>query len=142
MRKLHVVIDTNILIAALRSPRGVSYQILRLLGSAYFDIHISVPLLLEYESIAKRYLDDLSVNGDDVDDLLDYICTTAQAHQVYYTWRPFLPDPNDEMILEIAVTAGCDGIVTFNKKDFRGCEKFGLQLWSPVELLRKIGVLQ
>jgi hypothetical protein len=46
------------------------------------------------------------------------------------------------MLLEIAVTAGCDGIVAFNKKDFRGCERFGLQLWTPVELLQKIGLIQ
>lgn len=142
MRKLQLVIDTNVLIAALRSPHGLSYQVLRLLGSIYFDIHLSVPLLLEYESITKRYLDDLAVDEKEVDRLLNYICLIAHKHAIYYAWRPFLPDPKDEMLLETAVTAGCDGIVTFNKKDFRGCERFGLQLWTPVELLQKIGVVQ
>jgi predicted nucleic acid-binding protein len=142
MRKLQLVIDTNILIAALRSPHGLSYQVLRLLGSAYFDIHLSVPLLLEYESVAKRYLGELAVDEKDIDSLLNYICLVAYKHEIYYAWRPFLPDPNDEMLLEIAVTAGCDGIVAFNKKDFRGCERFGLQLWTPVELLQKIGLIQ
>jgi len=56
-------------------------------------------------------------------------------------WRPALRDPNDEMLLELAVTAGCDAIITFNKRDFRGCEQFGLRLLTPLELLQEIGVL-
>ncbi|MFN8487462.1 MAG: putative toxin-antitoxin system toxin component, PIN family [Caldilineaceae bacterium] len=142
MHRLQIVIDTNVLLAGLRSPRGASYQVLRLLAGGYFDVNISVPLVLEYESIAKRYLDDLPINAQDVEELIDYVCTIAHAHEVHYTWRPFLPDPNDEMILELAVSASCDAIVTFNKRDFRGCEQFGLRLLTPVELLQEIGVLK
>ncbi len=126
---------------ALRSPFGASYRMLRLPGQGYFDIHISVPLILEYESVAVRHLGELPITEDDVEVILDYICLVGIAHEIYYTWRPFLPDPYDDMVLEVAIAGGCDAIVTFNKQDFRRCERFGLRLLTPAELLREIGVL-
>ena len=142
MAALQIVIDTNVVVAALRSPRGASHRMIRLLGSGHFDIHISVPLILEYESVVLRQLDDLPITPGDVDDVLNYICQVAVAHEIYYTWRPFLSDPDDDMLLEIAVTSGSDAIVTFNKHDFSGCERFGLRLLTPADLLREIGVLE
>jgi putative PIN family toxin of toxin-antitoxin system len=139
---LHVVIDTNVVLAGLRSPRGASYQVLSLLGRGYFDVHISVPLILEYESVALRHLDDLPISNGDVNDFLNYVCHVGVAHEIYYTWRPFLNDPNDDMVLEVAVASGSAAIVTFNKHDFHGCECFGLRLMTPAELLQKIGVLK
>lgn len=141
MPGLQIVLDTIVLIAALRSPHGASYRVLGLIGQGPFDIHIAVPLVLEYEGVALRYLDDLPITRDDVDDVLDYICRVGIAHEIYYVWRPFLPDPDDDMVFEAAVTGGCDAIVTFNKQDYRGCERFGLRLITPAELLREIGVL-
>lgn len=142
MAALQIVIDTNVVLAGLRSPRGASYQVLTLLGRDLFDVHISVPLILEYESVAVRHLDDLPISNSDVDDVLDYICRVGVAHEIYYTWRPFLSDPDDDMVLEVAVASGSAAIVTFNKHDFRGCERFGLRLLTPAELLKEIGVLQ
>lgn len=139
---LQIVIDTNVLFAGLRSPKGASYHVLRLLGHGFFDVHISVPLVLEYESTAMRYLDDLPITRSDVDAVLNYICEVAIAHEIYFVWRPFLKDPGDDMVLEVAVASGSDAIVTFNKQDFRGAEQFGLQLLTPGELLREIGVLK
>ena len=63
------------------------------------------------------------------------------SEKIYYLWRPFLSDPRDDRVLELAVTAECDFIVTFNKSDFRGVEQFGLEALTPQEFLRKIGVL-
>ena len=142
MAALQIVIDTNVVLAGLRSPRGASYQVLTLLGRDLFDVHISVPLILEYESVAVRHLDDLPISNSDLDDVLDYICRVGVAHEIYYTWRPFLSDPDDDMVLEVAVASGSAAIVTFNKHDFRGCERFGLRLLTPAELLKEIGVLQ
>jgi putative PIN family toxin of toxin-antitoxin system len=139
---LQIVIDTNVVIAALRSPRGASYRVLSLLGSRHFDVHISVPLVLEYESVALRHLDALPITGGDVEDVLNYICRVGIAHEIYYIWRPFLSDPEDDMVLEVAVASGSAAIVTFNKHDFRGCERFGLRLLAPAELLQEIGVLK
>ena len=133
MAALQIVIDTNVVFASLRSPRGASYQVLKLMGRGYFDIHLSVPLVLEYESVAVRYLNDLPITSQDVDDVLNYVCQVGIPHEIYFIWRPFLTDPGDDMVLEIAVASGSDAIVTFNKHDFRGCEQFGLTLLTPVE---------
>ena len=142
MAALQIVVDTNVVLAALRSPHGASYQVLGLMGHGHFDIHISVPLILEYESVAVRHLDDLPITSSDINDLLNYICQVGIAHEIYYTWRPFLSDPDDDMVLEVAVASASHAIVTFNKHDFRGCERFGLRLLTPAELLREIGVLK
>lgn len=142
MAPLQIVLDTNVLYAALRSPYGASYQVLRLLGDSRFTINLSVPLVLEYEDVAKRNAAELDLTGDDIDVLLDYFCSIADLCEVYYTWRPSLRDPHDEMVLELAVTAGCDAIVTFNKKDFAGSERFGIRLLTPVELLYTIGAIE
>lgn len=142
MATLQVVVDTNVVLAGLRSPHGASYQVLRLLGHGLFDIHISVPLILEYESVAVRYLDDLPISRSDVEVVLNYVCKVGIAHEIFYLWRPFLSDPADDMVLEVAVASRSTAIVTFNKDDFRGCERFGLRLFTPAELLKEIGVLR
>lgn len=139
MLRLQIVVDTNVIIAALRSPSGASYRLLELFGRGRFDVHITVPLVLEYESVAVRYLDDLPINRSDVEDVLNYVCRVGVAHEIYYTWRPFLSDPNDDMVLEAAVASGSTVIVTFNKSDFRGSERFGLRLLTPAEILDEIG---
>jgi len=139
---LQIVLDTNVLYAALRSPRGASYQVLRLLGGNWFTINLSVPLVLEYEDVAKRHVAEWGLSGHDIDVLLDYLCSIANLYEVYYTWRPSLRDPDDEMVLELAVAAGCDAIVTFNKRDFAGSERFGIRLLTPVELLYEIGAIR
>lgn len=142
MARLQLVIDTNVILAALRSPHGASYHVLNLVGGEQFDIHISVPLILEYESVAMRHLDDLPITISDINDVLNYICQVGIAHEIYYTWRPLLNDPDDDMVLEVAVASASHAIVTFNKHDFRGCERFGLRLLTPAELLQEIGVLK
>jgi len=76
-----------------------------------------------------------------IDDVLDYICKVAHHRKIYYLWRPFLSDPGDDRVLELAVTAECDFIVTFNQSDFQGIKQFGLAAITPQEFLRKIGAL-
>ncbi len=89
-----------------------------------------------------RYLADRPISRSDVVDVLDYVCRVAIAHEIYYTWRPFLSDPDDDRVLEAAVASGSTVIVTFNKNDFRGCERFGLRLLTPAEILNEIGELK
>lgn len=141
MGQYHIVIDTNVLTAALRSKRGASYRLLMLINGGKFDIHISVPLVLEYEEVAKRLLEDISLTEQDIDDVLDYLCAVARRHQIFYLWRPFLKDPKDDMVLELAVTANCDFIITYNKRDFQGAERFSLRVVTPKEFLEEIGEL-
>jgi len=141
MGQPRIVIDTNVLAAALRSKRGASYRLLNLINSEKFSIHISVPLVLEYEDAAKKLLEDIPLTEQDVDDILDYLCAVAQRHQIFYLWRPFLKDAKDDMVLELAVTADCDFIVTYNERDFQGAERFGLRVVTPKEFLEEIGEL-
>lgn len=141
MEQPRIVIDTNVLVATLQSKWGASYKLLSLINSEKFSIHVSVPLVLEYEDVAKGLLADIPLTEQDVDDILDYLCAVAQRHQIFYLWRPFLKDPKDDMVLELAVTANCDFIVTYNKRDFQGAERFGLRVVTPKEFLEEIGEL-
>jgi putative PIN family toxin of toxin-antitoxin system len=136
-----VVIDTNVFIAALRSKRGASYLLLSLLDSGKFVPYISVPLVLEYEDVAIRQLGSLVLSEQDITDILDYICKVAVHQSIFYLWRPVLKDPKDDMVLELAVAADCQYIVTFNIRDFVGSEQFGIQVVPPKVFLQHIGVL-
>ncbi len=141
MTVYQIVIDTNVWIAALRSDRGASYKLLTLIDSGAYEANISVPLILEYEETAKRLVGEIPLTESDIDDILDYICKVANHRQIYYLWRPFLSDPDDDMVLELAITAECEFIVTYNQSDFHGVEQFGLSAVTPKEFLQKIGAL-
>ncbi len=134
-----VVIDTNVFISALRSSRGASHKLLMLVGGRRFEIALSVPLVVEYEGAAKRMADATGLDDADVDDIIDYLCSVASLHEIHFLWRPVLRDPRDDHVLELAVEAGCDAIVTHNVDDFDGCEGFGIEAVRPGELLRRIG---
>jgi putative PIN family toxin of toxin-antitoxin system len=136
-----IVLDTNVLIAALCSQQSASYKILSLIGMGKFDLTISVPLVLEYEDVAKRQSRPLRLSHKVIDDILDYVCQVGEWRHIFFLWRPFLKDPKDDMVLELAVEAGCDYIVTFNRKDFVGAEQFGLQVIAPRDFLQLIGEL-
>lgn len=141
MSRHQIVIDTNVLVSALRSKRGASYRLLMCLGDERFDIHISVPLVLECEDAAKNSLDAILLTEQDIDDIIDYLCAVGQHHKLYYLWRPYLRDPKDDMVLELAVAADCDFIITYNRRDFEGTEKFGIDILTPQEFLKRIGEL-
>jgi putative PIN family toxin of toxin-antitoxin system len=136
-----IVIDTNVFVAALRSRRGASYKLLTLIDSGKFAANVSVPLVLEYKDAAKRLIDQIALTTRDMDHILDYICVVARHHAVFYLWRPFLKDLKDDMVLELAVSARCDFIVTYNQRDFEGVEQFGISVITLKEFLRKIGEL-
>lgn len=137
---INVVIDTNVLISALRSNQGASYKLISLIGTGKFDISLSVPLLIEYEAVSKRKKFEHLIDTD-IDDLLNYLCKVADKRDIFFLWRPFLKDPKDDMILELAVEAGCEYIITYNLDDFKGIEQFGLEAITPKQFLIKIGEL-
>ncbi len=137
-----VVLDTNILVTALRSNLGASFQVLSAVGTGKFDITLSVPLLLEYEEFLLRESYHLKLSKNDIQDLLDYLCRVAFHQDIFYLWRPILPDPQDDHILELAIAAGCHTIITYNRRDFVGVEKFGLKILTPAEFLASLGELK
>jgi putative PIN family toxin of toxin-antitoxin system len=137
-----VVLDTNVVFSALLSSQGASHKLLSLVGiSDRFQINVSVPLVLEYEDVLKRASDSLGLTHQDIDDILDYLCSVAQRRQIFFLWRAVLRDPKDEFVLELAVEGGCEFIVTYNQRDFSGIERFGLRTISPRDFLRLIEVL-
>lgn len=137
---IQIAIDTNVLVSALRSQNGASFKLLSLVGiSKQFEINLSVPLVLEYEDVTNRQRHINGLSAQDISGILDYLCSIANCRQIYFLWRPFLKDPKDDMVLELAVEAQCQYIISFNKKDFAGIEKFGLQVLTPQEFLKEIG---
>lgn len=83
---------------------------------------------------------EIGLSLDAIDDIIDYLCAVAVPHQIHYLWRPMLPDPKDDRVLEVAVAGECGFVVTYNGKDFRGVEQFGIQVLTPSDFLRQLGV--
>lgn len=99
---IHAVLDTNVLVSALRSKRGASFELLRRVGDARWRLHLSTALLLEYEEIARREAQHLWLHPERIEAVLDYVSSHSQEHAISFCWRPFLADPVDDFILELA----------------------------------------
>jgi putative PIN family toxin of toxin-antitoxin system len=133
-----VVLDTNVLVSATRSRSGASFEILSRVGTEAFDIAVSVPLVLEYEDALLRNLAATSLDENDIRDVIDYLCSVAVRQEIFFLWRPFLRDPGDDLVLEAAVAADCDFIVTYNLRDFAGIDRFDLRALSPGDFLNEL----
>jgi len=138
---MKLVIDTNVLVAALRSRNGASNALLirALDGSTVWLC--SVPMFLEYEDVLMRaeFVLDTGHSRAALATFLTDIAAAITPVELNFLWRPQLPDPKDEMVLEAAANGGADAIVTFNTKDFRlAAPRFGLDLLTPAETLRRI----
>jgi predicted nucleic acid-binding protein len=140
MKIRKVVLDTNVLVAAIRSREGASFVLLSRLAEKElpFQPVLSVPLVLEYEDAMLRSIEASPLTEQDVGDFLDFLCSVSWHQEIYYLWRPLLKDPGDDLILEVAVAAGVDYLVTFNTNDFAGAESVGVKLITPQALLRKL----
>ena len=136
---MRVVIDTNVLIAGLRSRRGASFQVLSRVGTGAFEIAVSVPLVVEYEAVALRHQPATNLSEEEIRDVIDYMCSEAKRQPVFFLWRPMLRDPKDDMVVELAFAAGCDAVVTHNVRDFGEAGTLGLQVLRPQALLSAIG---
>ena len=135
-----VVLDTDVLVAAARSNRGASFELLRLfnLGDTRWEWNISTAILIEYEAVLKREQHRQGRDLAEVDRLLDDVAARANRHAIFFFFRPHLTDPDDEFILELALAAGAHYIVTYNRSDFRNAERFGVRVVSPGEFLKII----
>jgi len=136
---LRVVLDSNVLVAGLRSRRGASFRVLSLVGAGRFVTVVTVPLVLEYERAVCDTRHAWPHRAEDLRAVLDYLCAASERRQVHFLWRPCLPDANDDMVLEAAVAGKCTTIVTFNIKDFAGSERFGIRAMVPGDLLGHLG---
>lgn len=137
-RGVRVVLDTNVLVAAIRSRRGASFAVLSRVGTGQFEVAVSVPLVLEYEDALLRSRAAANLGERDISDLVDYVCSVAVRQDIFFLWRPRLRDPGDDLVLEIAVASNCNAIVTHNVRDFTGAERFGIRIVDPGTFLREL----
>jgi putative PIN family toxin of toxin-antitoxin system len=130
----NIILDTNVLVAGLRSALGTSHRLLTLIGSEQIQLHVSTPLIAEYDEILQRELPHVTFQ-----EVVNYICQVAIKHKIFYLWRPLLKDPDDDFLLELAVKSQAS-IVTWNVKDFKAANKFGIQVITPKDLLIELGI--
>ncbi|MBA1446705.1 MAG: putative toxin-antitoxin system toxin component, PIN family [Gammaproteobacteria bacterium] len=140
MKPVKVVIDTNVLVSALRSKQGASHKLLISLVNSEYRPNISVPLFIEYESVTKRAGMVSSLTDNDINAVLDYLLKKSSIREIFYLWRPCLKDPKDDLVLEVVVESQSEYIITFNKKDFKGIDKFGLKAVTPQEFMIERGI--
>jgi len=138
MKDNTIIMDTNVLFAGLYSSTGASHQILRLIDSAIIKPVMSTTLLFEYEDILKRKQIKLKIQDEQIDIILDNLCALSKFQEIYFLWRPYLTDPKDDHVLEVAVASKTKTIITHNIKDFKGVEKFGIRAIPPRKLLELI----
>lgn len=99
---------------------------------------ISTTLLFEYEDILKRNQFILGLSHQEIEKILDYFCMQSEHQKIYFLWRPHLPDPKDDHLLELAIASGTKLIATHNTKDFKEAKEFGIRSVTPKELLEEI----
>ncbi|MFQ5637719.1 MAG: putative toxin-antitoxin system toxin component, PIN family [bacterium] len=140
MRTYQVILDTNVVVAALRSKQGASYRLLKLLqkGDERLQINVSTALILEYEAVLKREIHSQGRDISVIDKFIDDLASVANRHSVFYLLRPFLQDADDDFILELAFSSSADYIVTYNTKNFKRVKMFGVDVITPKTLLQKI----
>jgi putative PIN family toxin of toxin-antitoxin system len=135
-----IVIDTNVLVAGLRSNRGWAYQVLARIGGEMFEHCVSVPLLLEYEEVLKRNSAELGLALPEIESLLDHLAETGRKSLIYFQVGPVTPDQDDEMVLELAIAARADRIVTFNVRHFAEAPRFGVIACTPIAFCAEFGI--
>jgi putative PIN family toxin of toxin-antitoxin system len=139
MRRL--ALDTSIITAGLRSRRGASQALLRLVGERLVIPLAAPALFLEYEDVLKRPEQRLAtgLSIEQVDLFLAALSDAIEPVELHFRWRPQVRDPADEMLLEIAINGQADALVTHNIRDFAGAaDRFGVQVLRPAEVLKRI----
>jgi putative PIN family toxin of toxin-antitoxin system len=139
---LRIVLDTSVLVAAMRSRRGASFQLLSSLPSPLFQPALTVALYTEWQAVLTR-AEHLPPGAQPEDALafLRYLASMSHLQDVHFLWRPFLRDPDDDMVLECAVASRSPFIVTHNIRDFQRTESLGVRAVTPREFLVHLGSL-
>ncbi len=138
---MRLVLDTDVVVAAFRSDRGASRQLLLAALNRKVIMLVSVPLMLEYEAVLKRpeQLDAIGVTSDEIDTVLDALAAVIEPVRLRFLWRPMLKAPSDEMVLETAVNGRADRLVTFNLRHLgQAAQEFGISADWPGATWREI----
>ena len=135
-----IVLDTRVLMAALRSKRGAAHEVLVQVTQDVFTVHLSLPLMLQYREVIGRQSAELAFDEVEIGDILTAIGSLAVVHKIHFLLRPVSTDPGDEMVLELAFAARAEYIVTHNIRHFAGASTYGSEAVTPIQFLRRIGV--
>jgi putative PIN family toxin of toxin-antitoxin system len=138
---LRIVLDTSVVVAALRTRLGAGNAVLRLVAQRKLVALASPPLFLEYEDALKRPEHQLvhGLTPEAVDQFLAELAALIEPVEVHFQWRPLSHDPSDEMVLEAAINGRADALVTYNIKDFAEAgERFRISVLRPGDLLKKV----
>jgi putative PIN family toxin of toxin-antitoxin system len=138
---MRLVLDTNVLVAAVRSDQGASRRLLVAALGGQCRLLVSVSLLIEYEAVLKRP-EHRAASGasiEDIDGMLDGLARIAEPIEISYLWRPHLADPGDELVLETAVNGGADMIVTFDVRHLASAAaRLGVGVARPGTIVRHL----
>lgn len=138
---MKLVLDTNVVLAALLSRRGASHWIVRRALERKVAIAVSVPLFLEYEEVLSRqdHLRRIGWTRRELGTFLDTLAAIAEPTAIWFLWRPGAVDPSDEMVVECAASSRADALVTFNVRHMRtAAREFGFRLMVPREAVHAL----
>ena len=133
--KLLVAIDTNVIVAASRSRWGASYALINSIPSQKFRVALSTSLYMEWRAHLSRPENLSGRSAEDALAFLRFLANQAHLQEIHFLLRPFLPDPKDDLVLELAFAARCRYILTYNLKDFARVEQFGVSVMTPQDFL-------
>ncbi len=133
---MRIVLDTSVLVAAARSRNGASFQLVSMLPTPRFDFALTIALYTEWQAVLTRpkHMPPGATTAA-VLGYLRYLASLAHLQDVHFLWRPFLRDPDDDMVLECAVASDSQYLVTHNVKDFRRVPELKVQAIKPADFL-------
>ena len=135
MQHFDVIVDTNVVVAAQRSRRGASNELLQRLNDPRITLHVSNTLLFEFDEVLHREQSVLGLTEQQITHLLDGFCRVGVKHHVSFLWRSAARDPDDDFLLDLAVAARATHIVTHNVRDLAAARHFGINVVTPAQFL-------
>ena len=142
MKRYRVILDTNIVLVAMRSNTGASHRLLATIVHRRWQSIVTPALMYEYEDVARRPGAAPGLSAQDITNILDLIYRKSQRQFVWFSWRPLSSDPGDDAILEAAIAGRCDYVVSFNARHLWAVRDFGIEVLKPVDLLKLIGEIK
>jgi len=133
--------DTDTIVAAMRSPTGASAALLRAARAGRIVLPATAPLCLEYEDVCSRpeHMAAAGFGPADLAVFLDALVGLVEPVDAWFLWRPQLRDPGDELVLEAAVSGRAAAIVTFNRRHYGPTvSRFGIDILLPAEAIRRV----
>ena len=117
---MRLVLDTDVVVAAFRSERRASRELLIAALDERLVLLASTALWLEYEAVLTRtmHLRATGLSAAEVRDVLAALAVVAEPVPIHFLWRPVLADAEDEHVLDLAMNGRADMLVTFNQDDF------------------------